>query len=222
MTIDLAVLASMHKKLQEGKTGITSTGNEFIKIEEGTTIVRILPAKTGTDFYSEVKTHRVQLPTKTYENNVVCLGDDCPICNLYRALWKTGNKDHEDLARKIKAKSRYYLNVLDRNTLEVKVLSCGTQVFQKILATILDQDFGDITDPQTGFDFKLVKVSGDGYPNYNQSGPRPKTSVLGSPDNIAKWMSQAHDLTKYNKAGLREDVEKIALAITPITISESS
>ena len=67
-------------------------------------------------------------------------------------------KEDETLARSIKPRARYYMNALDRENGGVKILSVGVILFNKIIATILDEDYGDITDPQNGFDFKIVKT----------------------------------------------------------------
>ena len=57
-------------------------------------------------------------------------GEPCPLCDSYYSLWKEPNKD-EDLARQIKPRSRYYLNVVDRETGDVKILSIGVILFQE-------------------------------------------------------------------------------------------
>ena len=79
------------------------------------------------------------------------------MCDLYYGLWKTGRQEDEDLARKIKPRARYYMNILDRESGDVKILSIGVILFKKIIGAMLDEDFGDITDPVTGHDFKIVK-----------------------------------------------------------------
>ncbi len=228
MSIDLEKIKEKYEKLSSKATGNGDGGgfkNTFWNPSEGTNTIRILPAKDeDTLFYSETKIHRVLRQGNDHTSNVICLEvtegrGKCPLCDLYRALYKTKNKAHEELAKKIKPRERYFINVVSRvdPTLpaEVKIFSLGSQLFQKIIGTILDSDFGDITDLESGFDFKVHKAMVDGYPNYNQSGARPKSSPAGTKQEIAMFKETMHDLSPFVKAKDYSDVKAIALEIAP-------
>ena len=218
MAIDLDALRAKHEALSNPQGGANSDFlNNFIQIQEGTNLVRVLPGKDDdTLFYAETKIHRV-----TDENgnvkNYHCRkmhNEPCPLCDTYFSLWKEPNKD-EDLARQIKPRSRYYMNVVNRETGEVKILSIGVILFKKIIASMLDEDFGDITDPATGHDFKIVKIMEGQWPKYDQSQPRPKSSEAGSKAEIAAWMESLHDIHALVKLEDYEDVKAIAQALLP-------
>jgi hypothetical protein len=86
------------------------------------------------------------------------------------------------------------MNILDRETGEVKILSIGMILFQKIVASMIDSDFGDITDIEKGHDFKIVKHMEGQWPRYDQSQPRPKSSPLGTKAETARIMDLMHDI----------------------------
>ena len=214
MAIDLEALAAKHAELSNpGTGGSTDFLNNFFQIREGTNIVRILPGKDeDTLFYAETKIHRVP-DAEGKVRNIHCRkihGEACPMCDAYFGLWKTGSKEDEDLGRQVKPRSRYYMNVVDRDSGEVKILSVGVILFKKVIATMLDEDFGDITDLETGHDFKIVKEMDGQWPKYDQSQPRPKASPLGSNSEIASIMESVHEIHDLVKLEDYEEFKQVA------------
>jgi len=219
MAIDLDALRAKHAELSNPGSGSSNSDflSNFMQIAEGTNLVRILPGKDeDTLFYAETKIHRVPDENGNVKN-VHCRkmhGEPCPLCDAYFSLWKEPNKD-EDLARQIKPRARYYMNVVDRETGDVKILSIGVILFKKIIAAMLDEDFGDITDLQAGHDFKIVKIMEGQWPKYDQSQPRPKSTETGSKAEIAAWMESLHDIHALVKLEDYEDVKTAAQALLP-------
>ena len=218
MAIDLDALRAKHAELSNpGGSANADFLSNFIQLQEGTNAIRILPGKDeDTMFYAETKIHRVPNGDGQVKN-VHCRkihGEPCPLCDSYYSLWKEPNKD-EDLARQIKPRSRYYMNVVDRESGEVKILSIGVILFKKVIAAMLDEDFGDITDIDTGHDFKIVKIMEGQWPKYDQSQPRPKSSEAGSKAEVAAWMDSLHDIHALVKLEDYEDVKTAAQALLP-------
>ena len=121
-------LDELRKKYEE-VTQQNSGGNKdflskFLITKEGTSIVRILPAKEEDDnFYAETAIHRIEQDGQW--RNYHCprvKGDKCPVCDLYYGLWKTDHEENHNLARSIKARKRYYLNEVARESGDVKIL----------------------------------------------------------------------------------------------------
>lgn len=214
MAIDLDALRAKHEQLNKPNDsgGGGDFINKFYKIPEGSSSVRIMPWKDDEkEFYAETKIHRVPMPDDTVKN-VHCRkihGEACPLCDLYYALWKTGKKEDEALARTIKPRARYYMNVLERENSEVKIFSVGVILFNKIIGAILDPDYGDITDVEKGHDFKIVKIMEDKWPKYDQSQPRPKATPLGTKKEIAASMESLHEIHDLVKLEEYEDVKKM-------------
>ena len=106
---------------------------KFLMMEEGTTQVRVLPAKDPDDnFYAETGIHRIN--DKNYHCPKVSKGEDCPLCDLSFKLWNTKESGNQDIARQIKARKRFYLNAVERESGEVKILSVGIKLFSKIVS----------------------------------------------------------------------------------------
>ena len=220
MAIDLEAIRRKHEEISSGPGtgGDSSFLDNFLQLQEGNNVVRILPGKDEeTQFYAETKIHRIMNADKKIRN-VHCRkvhGEKCTLCDLYFGLWKTGVKEDETLARQIKGRSRYYMNVVDRETGKVKILSIGIMLFQKLLNTILDEDYGDITDLKNGHDFKIIKVMEGQFPKYDQSQARPKPSEAGSKAEMAEWMDTLHDVHGLVKLEEYDDVLAVTEEITP-------
>jgi len=157
--------------------------------------------------------------------------DDCPICAEYSRLWKLSNNQHGDEqartiaeARALKPTERYYWNAVVRQqtarngsvekNVGPKIFSCG-KVVQTIIADNISGNettgirrLGNVLHPTEGRDFRLVKrlTKGNGnfeYPNYAQS-TFDEVSILGTDEQIKKWLAELHDLEKLRDVKARE------------------
>ena len=216
MAIDLEKIKEIHANLSGKGTG-GGMSDTFLKIEDGTNAVRILPPKEEDgEFYAMTKLHRIPMQDGNVKN-IHCRqvqGEQCPICNLYYTLWKDPTKD-EDLARQIQGRDRYYMNVVDRASGAVKILSVGIILFKKVIAAMVDPDYGDITDVEEGHDFKIVKIMEGQWPKYDQSAPRPKSTPAGSGKEVAEWMESLHNIQDLVKLEDYEELKQIAESINP-------
>lgn len=231
MAIDLDALRAKHAELNtEKKGGNDDFLKKFLSINLGTNAIRILPGKDeDTLFYAETSIHRVPNGQvndngSPQTKNMHCRkihGEDCPLCTSYYALWKPPYLD-ETMARVIKPRSRYYMNVVERETGEVKILSCGVIIFKKIIASMLDEDYGDITDLENGHDFKIHKEMEGQWPKYDQSQPRPKSSPAGKKAEIAGWMDSLHDIHGLVKLEDYDVFKAAAEILTPSQVGNAS
>jgi hypothetical protein len=199
--------------------------SKFFMMDEGTSVVRVLPAKdeANQEFYAETAIHR--LNDKNYHCPRV-KGDKCPACDTYYNMWKEINsigketpkgKELADLARQIKARKRYYMNVVDRRDESVKILSVGQKLFGKVLDCFFDEDFGDITDLKEGWDFKIVKDTQGQWPNYDKSSPKPKPSPAGTDAQNAKWMDELHDIHGLVKVAEYDELKGLMMELESAT-----
>ena len=201
------------QKAQSGGGGNDDFLKKFFMMEEGTSLIRVLPSPEGTEqeFYAETAIHRIN--DKNYHCPRV-KGHDCPVCDLYYRLWKVEGpmKDEaQDLARQIKPRKRYYMNVVDRRDESVKILSMGMKLFGKILDCFFDEDYGDITNLTEGWDFKVVKDTQGQWPNYDKSAPKPKQTAAGSEKQIAEWMDELHDIHGLVKLPEYDELKNLAM-----------
>ena len=211
--VNIEELRKKYNQINKQPAGDTADFlKKFLMMEEGTTQVRVLPAKNPDDnFYAETAIHRIN------EKNHHCprvKGDDCPLCDLSFKLWNTKDEGNMAIARQIKARKRFYLNAVERETGEVKILSVGIKLFSKILDCFFDEDYGDITDLKTGNDFKIVKDKSGEWPNYDKSSPKPTKSPAGSDAEIARWMDELHDIQGLVKVASYEELKELCMQIT--------
>jgi len=210
----------LRKKYEQIQNAQQGGGNQdflkkFFMMEEGTSVVRVLPSPEGdeNEFYTETAIHRID------DRNHHCprvKGQDCPVCDLYYRLWKMDADSAHDVARQIKPRKRYYMNVVDRRDGSVKILSVGMKLFGKILDCFFDEDYGDITDLKKGWDFKVVKDTQGQWPNYDKSSPKPKSTSAGTPKEMSEWMDELHDIHGLVKVATYDDLKKMAMEIEAV------
>jgi len=198
--------------------------SKFFMMDEGTSVVRVLPSKSDEkEFYAETAIHR--LNDKNYHCPRV-KDEKCPVCDTYYNMWKEINaigkdtpkgKEMADLARQIKARKRYYMNVVDRRDNSVKILSVGQKLFGKVLDCFFDEDFGDITDLKEGWDFKIVKDTQGQWPNYDKSAPKPKQSPAGSDAENATYIDELHDIHGLVKIAAYDELKGLMMELEAAT-----
>jgi len=206
-------LRKKHKEINKASGGTSDFLAKFFMMDEGTSVVRILPGGDPEEqFYAETAIHRIEEngSWKNYHCPRV-KGGDCPICDFYFRLWKTDSEANHNLARSIKARKRYYANVVDRRDGKVKILSVGMKLFGKILDCFFDEDYGDITDTEKGWDFKVVKDTIGQFPNYDKSSPKPKQTAAGTDSEIATWMDELHDIHGLVQLPTYDDMKKVVM-----------
>lgn len=240
--IDINALRKKYEEMAPKKAGDNSEFlKNFAQLSNGVNKVRILPPKEeGDSFFAATSIHRIG--SKDNIRNVHCLkvhGKNCPICDVYFDLWKKhkasgaardAKTKWSELARSIRATPRFYLNVLVRSTNEVKILSCGQKLQDKIIlgmigvtdeksGELLKEGLGDVTDPKEGYDLIVMKKDVGGYPNYDDSTFSPKPSKLGTDAEIAKYMDELHDIKSLVKL---EDYDKVKEIANDILVSIDS
>ena len=136
-----------------------------------------------------------------------------PIQELINKLRDDENKESYELAKKLYPKMRAYAAVIVRGEEDkgVRLWAFGKQVYQSLLNIMLDEDYGDITDPKTGRDVKVScsKANGKTYASTDVM-PRGKASPLSeSADKAKQWMSSIPNLDELFTEKSYEELEKI-------------
>ena len=97
-------------------------------------------------------------------------GNPDPIQELINKLREEGSKESYELCKKLYPKMRSYAPVVVRGQEDkgVRLWSFGKTVYQSLLNIMLDEDYGDITDPVSGRDvsveFKTAEETGASFP----------------------------------------------------------
>lgn len=121
-----------------------------------------------------------------------------PIQELINRLREEGTPESRELCKKLYPKMRAYAPVIVRGeeNLGPRLWAFGKGIYQDILNIILDEDYGDITDPIDGRDLKVVvtKPPGAQWAKTDVT-PRVKTSVLSDdPKQAQTWIDSVPDL----------------------------
>jgi hypothetical protein len=124
----------------------------------------------------------------------------------------TGDKQAYETAKLLYPKMRCFAPILIRGEESegVKLWAFGKQVYQMILRFMLDDDYGDITDPKTGHDLKIrsYKKQGGNWA-VTEITPRPKSSPLGTPEEVKKWTSNIPNPLDLYELKSYEQISKI-------------
>ena len=235
MAYDLNKLREEYKKISEKSQKNEGSGSDnFIKISEGSNMVRILPARVdGEAFYTKTALHVVkQGGNLKYFHCIKAVSEEpCPLCDAYWTIWariKAGETHLEPIVKgsnSIRAKPRFYMNVVNRKDDTVKIYSAPESVFSKISVNILGDDklnidsLGDVTDTATGRDFNIIAAKKDIFLEFDQSSFRPVSTPAGTPQKIAEYLDQRHDLNVLVK---KEDYSELKLVADSLMATGAS
>jgi hypothetical protein len=230
MAIDLAAMRAKLAKLS-GK------GNDALfKPEEGENIVRILPlaSQPGNPF-QEMFFH-YGLGGKNYLSPM-SYGERDPIAEFSDALISTGprlSKDEFKEAKKFYPQTRTYALVVVRGKEAegLKYWSFGQGILTKLLSVIDDDDYGDITDPEKGFDLKVTytpkEKSDTTYAKTDVAPRRSPTALSSDPETLKKWLTEQPDLLEIigferkSFAELQTILERVLNPEAPVSLSSGT
>jgi len=140
-------------------------------------------------------------------------GKPDPIQELINKLRDDGSKESYELAKKLYPKMRSYAPVVVRGEEDrgVRIWAFGKTVYQSLLNIMLDEDYGDITDPHDGRDVKVVCTKTPGRMwAMTEVRPRGKQSKLSDDSSEAKrWLDEIPDLDEMYTCKTYEELEKI-------------
>ena len=210
MAIDLAAI---RKKLGQ-LSGQNSKKNMLWRPEEGSeTTIRLIayPDNDGQPFKELMFYYNIG-------NNPGLLAPyqfnkPDPIQELITKLRDEGSKESYELAKKLYPKMRCYAPVIVRGEEEkgVRLWAFGKTVYQTLLNYMIDEDYGDITDPTEGRDVRIncYKKSGQMWTTTDVR-PRGKSSPLSEDHKDSKqWLSNIPDVNDLYELKSYEELERI-------------
>lgn len=171
-------LEKMKKKLESSLTNGKSDKKDdvFFKPEEGDQDVRFLPSDDG-DPFKEYYFHyglgeSFLCPKRNFQ-------EPCAVCDYASSLWRDGTDESKKQAKALFARQRFFTNVVKRNQdgtfVGPKPYGYGKTTYEQLIQIVLDPDYGDVTDPETGRDFRL------NYKKPENKGAYPKTTLTAKP-----------------------------------------
>ena len=165
------------------------------KPKSGKTTIRIVPYKfSENDFpFIELLFH-YNIGGKTYLSPA-SFGEKDPLIEFANKLKAMGDKENFALAKKLEPKSRTYAPVVIRGEEEqgTKFWGFGKTVYQDLLNFMVDEDYGDITDPSKGRDisvtFQTAEEVGKSFPE-TKIMIKPNASPLTTDPVVAKKIAE--------------------------------
>jgi hypothetical protein len=186
----------------------------FWKPQVGNYTIRIVPAKSNKQNpFKEVYFHYgfAKGPVLALNN----FGEADPIMEFAAKLRQSKDRDNWALAKKLDPKMRVFVPIIVRGEehLGVRLWEFGKEVYKSLLGFAADEDYGDFTDIQDGFDFKIDAV------NDEVAGrkvvkctlrPRPKSTPISEDvDQINKWLEEQPDIMTINRKREYNDIKEL-------------
>jgi hypothetical protein len=136
-----------------------------------------------------------------------------PIQELITTLKDEGTKESYELCKKLYPKMRTYAPVIVRGEEDkgVQIWGFGKMVYQGLLGLMLDEDYGDITDPITGRDIKVscTKQAGKKWAMTDVR-PRGKSTSLSSDDKQSQeWLGSIPSIDDMYQCKSYDELSKI-------------
>lgn len=212
MAIDIDAI---RKKVQE-LSGIRKTSN--IQMWKPTAPsehrVRGLPMKTSIDgvpirelqfYYLEEGRAGILAPFQ--------FGKPDPIHELRMKMYSTKNADDKKLANELRPKTRAFLPIIVRGeeSKGILVWSMSKFTYNRVLGFFLDEDCGDILDPQNGFDLKvtLSQAAGRKFADTAVDVGRKSSKLHEDLAQVKAWLDATPNVEELYRLKSYEEVENI-------------
>jgi hypothetical protein len=211
MAIDLTKIRSRKAALEQRGNG--GGASYFWRPQEGEQTIRIVPTADGDPFkdfwfhYNVGSNPGFLSPKKNF-------GEDDPLDAFVRKLFNEGTEESIKMAKSLMARQRFFAPVLVRGEelKGVRVWGFGKMVYEQLLNLVLNPEYGDITDPESGTDLVLHygRPAGAQFPQTKIT-PRRRPSplcddALGGPARCAELLESIPDFNGLFDRKTPEDV----------------
>ena len=182
--------------------------------EEGKYQIRFVPSKINKDNpFQEVFMHYGvgKYPIVALTN----WGEDDPIVDFTKKLRKSSESENWRLAKQLDPKMRVFAPVIVRGEEDkgVRLFEFSKTIYMELLSIADDEDYGDFTDVNQGFDFVVNATKVQDRPGFALSvRPKPKQTPLSSDaSQITTWLENQPILLeeryKYTYDKLKEELQ---------------
>ena len=203
-------------KMKQRKAALDNRGGNrdtFWRPQDGEQCIRIVPTADGDPFkdywfhYNVGNNPGFLSPKKNF-------GEGDPLDDFVRKLFNEGTEESIKMAKSLMARQRFFSPVLVRGEEEkgVRIWGYGKMVYEQLLNLVLNPEYGDITDTETGTDLVLHygKPQGASFPQTKLT-PRRRSSVLcddavGGDERCAEMLESIPDFDTLFERKTPEDV----------------
>lgn len=198
---------SAYDKIQARLRKMELGRGKLWKPKKGQNRIRILPSWRGPneEFYKETPTHWGVGPEG--KRSIICpkvINQPCPVCKRAEKFAESDSAKKQAIAEKLQAKNRVIFNILDLDSKDGNIYqwSCSESQLQELLGYYIDPDYGDFTNPKTGFDVIIIR-KGEGL------NTRYKTRLSRNPTKVKEWKKLKKDIPNLDVKFKPYDTEKI-------------
>jgi len=185
---------------------LLSAGADFLKLKEGRTIVRFLPAPKGGKVFHVYWQHFIEKPDGSTAS-FACPNrpgrQPCPVCEYAQKLHNSGNAIDQKTAKKYWPRKRILANVIDRkgDTEKVYALGMPPSIYDKLIKIRKNEDFGgDFSHPMDGFDICIErKGTGMRDTEYTVIPSKKNSKLAKTVDEMNELIQSQTDLTAYTR-----------------------
>ena len=141
------------------------------------------------------------------------IGEADPIIQKAEQLKRTGNKEYWKLGNSLMPKKRIYLPIIDRDAEDqgVKFWGFGKQIQTQIGNYFANDDYGDISDVQTGTDLEITyqtpKEAGNDFGKITILAKRNSSPLSRQPKKIDLWLKEQQDFFDIYKIPTYQELE---------------
>jgi hypothetical protein len=140
-------------------------------------------------------------------------GKQDPIDDFIRKLYASGKPEDKQMANTLRPKMRVYMPIIVRGEEEkgVQIWSFGKILYQRFLSFFNDEEVGDILDPNTGFDLKVVvsKTAGKTYQDMAVDPARKSSKLSDDPEAVKLWLSSMPSIDDMWKLKSPQEIDNI-------------
>lgn len=210
MAVDLEAIRRRMAEL----SGIKKTSSvQLWKPALGEYKVRCLPWKNSPDGQPFVERWFYYLGTNAGILAPKQFGKPDPIDDLIRKLYSSGKPEDRNLAKQLQPKMRAYTPVIVKGQEDKgpQVWSFGKIVYQRLLSFFVDEDYGDILDPNEGFDLKVTITQSPGKQFQDtvvDCKGRP-TKLHEDPAVMKKWLDSIPNIDDMYRLKSKDEIESI-------------
>lgn len=198
------------------------SNNIMWKPEVGEYQVRIVPYQHNKDWpFSELWFH-YNITDKPVLSPIT-FGRRDPISEFGEKLKATGKPDNKVLGKMLTPSLRIYVPIIVRGAEKegVKFWGMSDKIYQQLMDVISDPDYGDITDPMSGHDIKVVIIPNKGTGKYTNAKTqiesvrvRPKSSPLSADAEVLELIKVMPDLLEMFPEPSSDDLKELLKAFT--------
>ena len=188
------------EKMRAKAAALQNKGNGnkelFWRPQDGETTIRIVPTADGDPFkefwfhYNVGKNHGFLSPKRNF-------GEDDPLDSFVRNLYNEGTEESIKMAKNLSARQRFFAPVVVRGEEEkgVRVWGFGKTAYAELLNLVLNPDYDDITDTETGTDLVINygKPPGAQFPQTSITPRRRPSPLMETEEASAAALDQIPD-----------------------------